>query len=47
VVRQRQQPAAKRTLQALRWGLVPCWAKDIKIGAQTINLSDIPPAKPG
>lgn len=38
VVRQRQKPAGERTLQNLRWGLVPGWAKDLKIGAQLINL---------
>ena len=27
----------ERTLNALRWGLVPCWAKDIKIGYSLIN----------
>src|SRR6266849_9879398 len=27
----------ERTLDALRWGLVPCWAKDIKIGYSLIN----------
>jgi len=27
----------KRTLDMLRWGLVPYWAKDIKIGFSTIN----------
>jgi putative SOS response-associated peptidase YedK len=27
----------ERTLDALRWGLVPYWAKDIKIGASLIN----------
>lgn len=25
------------TLNLLRWGLVPVWAKDVKIGARTIN----------
>jgi putative SOS response-associated peptidase YedK len=38
VVRQRREPAGERTLQALRWGLVPGWAKDLKIGASMINL---------
>ena len=27
----------ERTLDALRWGLVPYWAKDIKIGYSLIN----------
>lgn len=26
-----------RTLTAMRWGLVPSWAKDIKIGHSTFN----------
>jgi putative SOS response-associated peptidase YedK len=26
-----------RTLDLMRWGLVPYWAKDIKIGFSTIN----------
>ena len=26
-----------RTMAALRWGLVPFWAKDVKIGARLIN----------
>jgi putative SOS response-associated peptidase YedK len=38
VVRQRREPAGERTLQNLRWGLVPGWAKDLKIGTQMINL---------
>jgi putative SOS response-associated peptidase YedK len=38
VVRQRRDPAGERTLQTLRWGLVPGWAKDLKIGARMINL---------
>jgi putative SOS response-associated peptidase YedK len=29
--------AGQRTLDALRWGLVPFWAKDIKIGYSLIN----------
>jgi putative SOS response-associated peptidase YedK len=28
---------ASRTLDMMRWGLVPYWAKDIKIGFSTIN----------
>jgi putative SOS response-associated peptidase YedK len=27
----------ERTLDTLRWGLVPFWAKDVKIGAAMIN----------
>src|SRR6266568_2109322 len=27
----------ERTLDALRWGLVPYWAKDVKIGYSLIN----------
>ena len=27
----------ERTLEKLRWGLVPMWAKDLKIGAKMIN----------
>ena len=27
----------ERKLQSLRWGLVPLWAKDPKIGARLIN----------
>ncbi|MCX4706268.1 SOS response-associated peptidase [Streptomyces sp. NBC_01373] len=29
--------AAERELRPLRWGLVPSWAKDLKIGARMIN----------
>src|SRR6202162_652842 len=29
--------AGHRTLDLMRWGLVPYWAKDIKIGFSTIN----------
>src|SRR5262245_38827070 len=35
VVRLNRQ--AERELVALRWGLIPCWAKDAKIGFSTIN----------
>jgi len=35
-VRQTEQ-GAKRELVALRWGLIPIWAKDTKIGYSTIN----------
>jgi len=37
VVRQRRQPAGERTVQNLRWGLIPSWAKDAKIGASLMN----------
>ena len=37
VLRQRREPAGERSLQNLRWGLVPPWAADLKIGAQMIN----------
>src|SRR5216684_4513537 len=34
----RYDPKAEaRTLDLMRWGLVPYWAKDIKIGFSTIN----------
>lgn len=29
--------AVERELRPLRWGLVPSWAKDMKIGARMIN----------
>ena len=29
--------ASERSLDLLRWGLVPCWAKDIKVGFANIN----------
>ena len=29
--------AGERSLDILRWGLVPYWAKDAKIGCRTIN----------
>ena len=29
--------AVRRELRPLRWGLVPSWAKDVKIGARMIN----------
>src|ERR1700722_9690385 len=29
--------AAQRSLDVMRWGLVPYWAKDIKIGYSTFN----------
>jgi putative SOS response-associated peptidase YedK len=37
VIRQRRTPAGERTLQNLRWGLVPAWAEDPRIGARLIN----------
>ena len=37
VVRERREPRGERTIQALRWGLVPPWADDIKSGAPLIN----------
>lgn len=32
-----QEAAADAHVEMMRWGLVPGWAKDLKIGAQTIN----------
>ena len=29
--------AAQRSLDMLRWGLIPYWAKDIKVGFANIN----------
>jgi len=37
VVRERREPEGERTIQALRWGLVPPWADDVKSGAPLIN----------
>lgn len=37
VVRQRRNPPGERTLQMLRWGLIPAWAEDTKKGASLIN----------
>jgi len=31
------QRAGKRSLHLARWGLVPLWAKDIKVGFANIN----------
>ena len=31
------EPGAKRQLVALKWGLIPSWAKDAKIAYSTIN----------
>jgi putative SOS response-associated peptidase YedK len=33
----RDRESGKRRLDALRWGLIPFWAKDAKIGYSTIN----------
>jgi len=39
--------AGSRTLDLMRWGLVPYWAKDIKIGFSTINaMAETIGAKP-
>ncbi len=37
VVRQRRAPAGERTIQNLRWGLIPAWADDPKAGPPLIN----------
>jgi putative SOS response-associated peptidase YedK len=37
VIRQRREPAGERTLQFLRWGLVPPWAENLSGGARMIN----------
>ncbi len=29
--------ASERSLDVMRWGLVPFWAKDIKVGSSNIN----------
>jgi putative SOS response-associated peptidase YedK len=29
--------AGQRSLDMLRWGQIPCWAKDIKVGFANIN----------
>ncbi|MEO6908058.1 MAG: SOS response-associated peptidase family protein, partial [Abditibacteriaceae bacterium] len=31
------QQDSQRVLETMRWGLVPSWAKDIKIGYKMIN----------
>ena len=42
-----QQPSGERELVALRWGLVPSWAKEIGIGAKIINArAETVPDKP-
>src|SRR5690349_8390989 len=33
----RGEEVAERQLRAMRWGLVPSWAKDAKIGSRMIN----------
>ncbi len=33
----REAASARRELRPLRWGLVPSWAKDARIGARLIN----------
>jgi len=39
--------AGSRTLDLMRWGLVPYWAKDIKIGFSTINaMAETQPPAP-
>src|ERR1700684_1532741 len=37
VLRQRRNPAGERTLQNLRWGLIPSWAQDAKFARSMIN----------
>jgi putative SOS response-associated peptidase YedK len=37
VIRQRKDPPGQRTLQMLRWGLVPSWAESLAGGAKMIN----------
>jgi len=37
VIRQRREPAGQRTIQMLRWGLVPSWAESLAGGAKMIN----------
>jgi putative SOS response-associated peptidase YedK len=32
-----EEPSPERALRVVRWGLVPSWAKDIKIGSRMIN----------
>ncbi len=39
--------AGNRSIASLRWGLVPFWAKDIKVGSRMINArSETAPDKP-
>jgi putative SOS response-associated peptidase YedK len=35
-----------RRLEALRWGLIPFWAKDAKIAYSTINAAETVATKP-
>jgi len=37
VLRERREPKGERTLQMLRWGLIPWFAEDMKGGAKLIN----------
>jgi len=37
VIRERREPKGERTLQLLRWGLIPYFAADMKGGAKLIN----------
>src|SRR5512135_981215 len=37
VIRERREPKGERTLQMLRWGLIPSWVEDTKGGAKLIN----------
>jgi len=37
VVRERREPRGERTIQSLRWGLVPPWADDPKSGPPLFN----------
>ena len=43
--------AGRRSLDVLRWGLIPYWAKDIKVGFANINansareLTTTPPSR--
>ncbi|HXP74905.1 MAG TPA: SOS response-associated peptidase [Stellaceae bacterium] len=47
VIRERREPKGERTLQMLRWGLIPWFAEDMKGGARLINArSESIAAKP-
>src|SRR5215469_5346636 len=35
----RDEKSGERHLEQLRWGLIPFWAKDVKIGYSTINAT--------
>lgn len=37
MVERQHEGEAERTLRALRWGLIPSWSKDQKIGSRLIN----------